>query len=62
MLRKRARKWIGICTTAGLLLQITACLGPDPQLLLANIAINTIVSNVVTTIYQLLLGGLNINA
>ena len=62
MFRKRAMKWAGICTTAGMLMQITACLGPDPQLLLTNVAINTLVSDLVSTLYRSVLSGLNISA
>jgi hypothetical protein len=58
MIRARAMKWMGLLTTGGTLLQITACLGPDPQLYVTNIAISTLISNVVSTIYQLLVSGL----
>ena len=58
MKRKPARRWITILGSGGVLLQITACLGPEPQLLLASSAVNALVANHVTTVYNLLLGGL----
>lgn len=41
----------------GTLLQITACLGSDPQFLISTFALNSIVSNLITTLYNAILSG-----
>lgn len=58
MTRARTMKWIGLHASGAVALQITACLGPDPQFFIANVAAGTLISNLVTTIYQLVVGGL----
>lgn len=55
---RKAHKWTALLATSTCLFQITACLGSDPQLFLTNVTVSTLVSNIVTTLYQFVLGGL----
>lgn len=58
MTLKRNWKWpvLALCG-GGTLMQITACLGSDPQFLISSFALNSLVANIVTTIYNALLSG-----
>lgn len=50
------RKWVATVAAGGAVLQITACLGPDPQFFLASSVANAAVSSVVGALVNLLLG------
>lgn len=53
----RAR-WIRTALPLGVLLQITACTGPDPQFFLLSTAASTTVSVVVARLVDALISGL----
>ena len=55
--RRRLAKWSALIGTGGSLLQITACLGSDPQLAIGSTVLNTVIANVVSTLYNLVLAG-----
>ena len=54
---RRLAKWSALIGTGGSLLQITACLGSDPQLTIGISVLNTLIANFVTTLYNLVLSG-----
>lgn len=53
----RSAKWGALTLAAGTLLQITACLGPDPQFYVTSVAVNAVISSLVQSIFNLFLGG-----
>lgn len=57
MLNPRIAKWSGLTAAGGVLLQITACLGPDPQFYVTSVAVNAVISSLIQSLFNLLLGG-----
>jgi len=56
----RARKWLGLWAGGGMALQITACLGSDPQFFVTSSVVNTLISTVISRLIDLLLGGFTV--
>ena len=56
---RRLTKWSALIGTGGSLLQITACLGSDPELAIGITVLNTLIANVVSTLYNLALAGVS---
>ena len=54
----RMKKWVRFVLPGGALLQITACLGPDPEFFLTNVAASTLVSEVISLLFNLVTSGL----
>lgn len=57
MLHPRIAKWSGLTLACGTLLQITACLGPDPQLYVTNVAVSAVVNSLVQAFFNLVFAG-----
>lgn len=57
MLNPRIARWSGLTLASGALLQVTACLGPDPQFYVTSVAVNALISSLVQTLLNLVLGG-----
>lgn len=57
---KRVNGILRYLVPGAVLLQITACLGPDPQLFFTAAVANSLVANVVATLFNLVVGGLGI--
>jgi hypothetical protein len=53
----RMKKWARFLVPGGVVLQITACLGPDPEFFITNLAASTVVSEIVSLLFRLLTGG-----
>ena len=54
----RMMKWLRLAVPGACLVQITACLGPDPEFYLTSLATNAVVSEVISLFFQLLSSGL----
>lgn len=55
-------KWLGLWAGGGAALQLTACLGPDPQFFVTSSVANTLISTVVSRLFDVLLAGLTAGA
>lgn len=53
---RRFWKYAGLLASGASLLQITACLGSDPQFLVTTLALNAVISNVINFLFGSLLG------
>ena len=49
----RMKKWARFLVPGGVVLQITACFGPDPEFYVANLAASTVVSEVIRLLFNL---------
>jgi hypothetical protein len=54
-MKPRWTKWLKLALPGCVLLQITACLGSDPEFYLATMFTNALVFNVVSALFQLAL-------
>jgi hypothetical protein len=57
MRRMRISKWLGLTVAGAYLVQITACLGPDPAFLVTTTAVSALVANVVSLLFGAVAGG-----
>ncbi|RMF77061.1 MAG: hypothetical protein D6744_11760 [Planctomycetota bacterium] len=55
---KLQRRVLRLLIPSAVLLQITACFGPDPQFFFTATVANALVTNVVTGLFNLVFGGL----
>lgn len=58
MRKQRCWKVFRFVAPSAILLQITACLGPDPQLFLTTSIANALLANVISFGFNLVFGGL----
>ncbi len=49
----RMKKWARFLVPGGVVLQITACFGPDPEFYITNLAASTVVSEVLRLLFNL---------
>lgn len=56
----RMLRWTSFALPGAVLLQITACLGPDPEFLVVNLAASTLVAELISLFFRLLTGGLGV--
>jgi hypothetical protein len=54
----RMKKWARFLVPGGVVLQITACFGPDPEFYITNLAASTMVSELLRLLFTLFTSGL----
>ena len=59
MRKSRSFRALQGITGGAILLQVTACFGPDPQLFFTSTIANAVVSNLVSFLFNTLTAGLN---
>jgi len=52
------KKWARFLVPGGVVLQITACFGPDPEFYITNLAASTVLSEVIRLLFNLFTSGL----
>jgi len=57
-MKPRWTKWLKLALPGCVVLQITACLGSDPEFYLASVFTNALVFNIVSALFDLFVSGL----
>ena len=57
-MKPRWTKWVKLALPGCVVVQITACLGSDPEFYLTSTFINALVVNIVSTVFSLVTSGL----
>ncbi len=57
-MKPRRTKWLKLALPGCVVVQITACLGSDPEFYLTSVFTNALVFNIVSALFELALSGL----
>lgn len=52
MAKRRTLGWMRVGVGSGVLLQITACFGSDPQFTITALTLNAVISNLVSVLFN----------
>lgn len=61
-MRPRWTRWLKFAVPGCIVLQITACLGSDPEFFLTSTVANAVIYNIVSTLFNLAVAGLTASA